>query len=324
MQNLLEVRDLAVHFPVTGGFPVSRVLRVLRAVDGVSFGIAKGETMGLVGESGCGKSTTARAILQIIRPTAGRVFFRDADLAALSGSALRGIYRHMQVIYQDPYASLNPRMTVGGIIQEPLRVFRLASGKELRRRVQDLMGLVGLEPRYINRFPHEFSGGQRQRIGVARALAVDPALILCDEPVSALDVSIQAQIINLMEDLQEKFGFSYLFIAHDLSVVRHISDRVAVMYHGRIVERAPVEALFENPSHPYTRALLSAVPVPDPAVEAERRRTVLTGEVPGPDAEIPGCHFYSRCPERMPRCETIDPPWFEVADGHAAACLLLE
>ncbi|MEW6201893.1 MAG: oligopeptide/dipeptide ABC transporter ATP-binding protein [bacterium] len=320
---LLKVENLKVHFPIIGGFPFQREVGKIRAVDGVSFELRGGETLGLVGESGCGKSTTARAILRILSPTEGRVIFQDKDLAAIGGAELRSIYRRLQAIYQDPYASLNPRMTVNMIIAEPLRVFRLVSGIQLRRRVQELMELVGLDPRYINRYPHEFSGGQRQRIGIARALAVNPSLIICDEPVSALDVSIRAQIINLLEGLQEKFQFSYLFIAHDLSVVRHISNTVAVMYHGLIVEQAPTGSLFQTPLHPYTRSLLSAVPIPDPVLEAERKRIILTGEVPGPDVALPGCDFYSRCPERMPKCEFTAPEYLKVEDDHYASCLLL-
>ncbi|MEW5944993.1 MAG: oligopeptide/dipeptide ABC transporter ATP-binding protein [bacterium] len=320
---MLEVKEIQVHFPIVRGFPLPRTVGTIRAVDGVSLTVRRGQTVGLVGESGCGKTTAARAILQIHRPVRGKIIFLEHDLTDLRGAALRSIYRDMQAIFQDPYASLDPRMTIGAIIQEPIRVFRLASGKKIRARVSELLELVGLDPGYVNRYPHEFSGGQRQRIGVARALAVNPSLIICDEPVSALDVSIRAQIINLLEDLQRSFGFSYLFIAHDLSVVRHICDHVYVMYHGKIVESAPAEELFSSPLHPYTESLLSAVPVPDPAVEAGRRRIILAGDVPGPDELIPGCDFYSRCPKRVPRCEFTDPEFRGIKPSHFASCLLL-
>jgi oligopeptide transport system ATP-binding protein len=311
---LLEVRDLEVRFKARGG--------EIRAVDGVSFTIGRGETLGLVGESGCGKSTTARAILRLEPVTSGRIFFEGSDIAALKGETLRKIYRDIQIIFQDPYASLNPRMTVGEIVAEPLRNYRLAQGDALEQRVRELFSLVGLDPRFINRYPHEFSGGQRQRIGVARALALNPRLIICDEPVSALDVSIQAQIINLLEELQEQFGFSYLFIAHDLSVVRHVSARVAVMYLGRIVDLAPERELYENPLHPYTQALLSAIPIPDPEVEKTRKRIILQGEIPAPDARIQGCRFKTRCPRRFLPCDTHDPVLREAGPGHFTACHL--
>jgi len=311
---LLEVRDLEVRFKARSG--------EIRAVDGVSFSIGRGETLGLVGESGCGKSTTARAILRLEPVTSGRILFEGNDISALKGAALRKIYRDIQIIFQDPYASLNPRMTVGEIVAEPLRNYRLAPGDALEQRVRELFSLVGLDPRFINRYPHEFSGGQRQRIGVARALALNPKLIICDEPVSALDVSIQAQIINLLEELQEQFGFSYLFIAHDLSVVRHVSARVAVMYLGRIVDLAPERELYENPLHPYTQALLSAIPIPDPEVEKTRKRIILQGEIPAPDARIQGCRFKTRCPRRFQPCDTHDPLLREAAPAHFTACHL--
>ncbi|MGI6208892.1 MAG: ABC transporter ATP-binding protein [Anaerolineae bacterium] len=318
--TLIQVRDLKMHFPIMRGLVVQRKVGAIRAVDGISFDIKKGETLGLVGESGCGKSTTGRAILQLYRPTAGQVMFNGVDLVSLKGEALRRMRRDMQIIFQDPYASLNPRMTVGSIIGEPLEVHGLAQGKELQERVRDLLSLVGLNPYFASRYPHEFSGGQRQRIGVARALAVQPDFIVCDEPISALDVSIQAQIINLLEDLQAQFGLTYLFIAHDLSVVKHISDRVAVMYLGKIVELADRHGLYGDPRHPYTRALLSAVPIPDPVVEAKRQRIILEGDVPSPANPPKGCNFCTRCPVVMDICKQEEPPFEEVSEGHWVAC----
>jgi len=309
---LLEVRDLKVYFPVTAGIIFQRKVADVRAVDGISFTVRRGETLGLVGESGCGKSTTGKAILQLIRPTAGQVLFEGQDLTKLKGRELRRFRRKMQMIFQDPYASLNPRMSVGSIIGEPLTIHKLARGKEKRERVQELLQIVGLNPYFANRFPHEFSGGQRQRIGIARALAVSPDFIVCDEPVSALDVSIQAQIINLLEDLQDRFGLTYLFIAHDLSVVRHISDRVAVMYLGHIMELTDRDSIFENPLHPYTRALLSAVPIPDPEVERRRERIILVGDVPSPLRPPPGCVFHTRCPIAIDECRVRRPEWRNV------------
>ncbi len=320
---VLSLRNVKVLFPISGGALVKKTVGYIRAVNGVSFDLAKGETLGLVGESGCGKSTTARAILQLNRPTSGEIFFEGKNLAALQGEQLRLIYKSLQIIYQDPYASLNPRMTVGQIVGEAISCFRLMSAREMGVRIAGLLETVGLDPRYINRYPHEFSGGQRQRIGIARALAVNPAAIICDEPVSALDVSIRAQIINLLDDLQQKFGFSYIFIAHDLSVVKHISDRVAVMYLGRIVELAPSADIYGRAMHPYTLALLSAIPIPDPEVESKRRRIILSGDVPSPDTENPGCDFYNRCPNRADRCAKEVPALREVRPGHFAACLLL-
>lgn len=322
-KTLLSLRDVKVHFPIQKGFLLRKNIGFIRAVNGVSFDLAKGETLGLVGESGCGKSTTAKAILQLERPVSGSIMFQGKDLAKLRGEQLRHIYKDLQIIYQDPYASLNPRMTVGQIVGEPILCFGLMDAAARRRRVGELLETVGLDPHYINRYPHEFSGGQRQRIGVARALSVEPLMIICDEPVSALDVSIQSQIINLLDDLKSKFGLSYLFIAHDLSVVKHISDRVAVMYLGRIVELAPSSDIYDRPLHPYTHALLSAVPIPDPAVEAKRRRVILTGDVPSPDTENPGCDFYSRCPKREDLCKSEIPPLREISPGHFAACRLL-
>ena len=319
---LLDVRNLVKHFTVGGGMFGGRGGTV-RAVDGVSFTLKRGETLGLVGESGCGKTTTGRCILQLERPTSGQGIFEGQDLAALSDADVRPFRRRMQVIFQDPYASLNPRMTVGQILAEPLAVHGLVRDRDGRRsRVRDLLTRVGLLPQHADRYPHQMSGGQRQRVGIARALAVEPALIVCDEPVSALDVSIQAQIINLLEDLQAELGLTYLFIAHDLAVVRHISDRVAVMYLGKIVEITDRLELYDNPLHPYTKALLAAVPIPDPVLEAERPRTVLMGEVPSPLNPPPGCVFHPRCPIAIDRCRGEVPPLREVTAGHRAACLL--
>ena len=319
-QTFIEVNDLRMYFPITQGIIVQRHVGDIKAVDGLSFTIRRGETLGLVGESGCGKSTTGRAILQLYRPTGGDVRFQGQSLVTLRGEALRRMRRNMQMIFQDPYASLNPRMTVGSIIGEPLEVHNLLTPKERRERVQELLRIVGLNPYFVNRYPHEFSGGQRQRIGIARALAVQPDFIVCDEPISALDVSIQAQIINLLEDLQAQFGLTYLFIAHDLSVVRHISDRVAVMYLGKIVELTGRRELYENPLHPYTKALLSAVPIPDPQVEDKRQRIILEGDVPSPANPPSGCRFRTRCPWRIDVCAEQEPAWQDVGDGHWVAC----
>ena len=319
---LLEVRDLVKHFSVGGGM-FGRRAGTVRAVDGVSFTLKRGETLGLVGESGCGKTTTGRCILQLERPTSGQVIFEGRDLATLSEADLRPLRRRVQVIFQDPYASLNPRMTVGQILAEPLAVHGLVPDREGRRqRVRDLLARVGLLPQHADRYPHQLSGGQRQRVGIARALAVEPALIVCDEPVSALDVSIQAQIINLLEDLQAELGLTYLFIAHDLAVVRHISDRVAVMYLGKVVEIADRLELYDNPLHPYTKALLAAVPIPDPVLEAQRSHSVLMGEVPSPLNPPSGCVFHPRCPIAVERCPAEVPPLREITPGHWAACLL--
>jgi oligopeptide/dipeptide ABC transporter ATP-binding protein len=321
-EALLEVDGLVKHFAVGGG-AFARHAGTVRAVDGVSFALARGETLGLVGESGCGKTTTGRCILQLERPTSGRILFDGVDLAALGEASLRAVRRKVQVIFQDPYSSLNPRMTIGQIIAEPLKVHGIVRGRGAREaRVQELLAQVGLLPQHARRYPHQLSGGQRQRVGIARALAMEPSLIICDEPVSALDVSIQAQIINLLEDLQRRLGLTYLFIAHDLSVVRHISDRVAVMYLGRIVEIADRAALYDEPLHPYTRALLSAVPIPDPALEATRERTVLRGEVPSPLKPPSGCVFHPRCPVAVERCSAQVPPLREIKPGHWAACHL--
>ena len=318
---LLSVEGLKMHFPITEGIIFQREVGKVRAVDGLDFFVRRGETLGLVGESGCGKSTTGRAVLQLYRPTAGKVNFDGTELTTLAGENLRKMRRRMQMIFQDPYASLNPRMTVGSIIGEPLQVHNLATGKARQERIQELLRIVGLNAYYQNRYPHEFSGGQRQRIGIARALAVEPDFIVADEPISALDVSIRAQIINLMEDLQGEFNLTYLFIAHDLSVVRHISDRVAVMYLGKIVEMADRDESYKNPLHPYTKALLSAVPIPDPLAEMKRERIILQGDVPSPINPPRGCRFHTRCPIAIPACSEVDPPFEEKAPGHWAACI---
>jgi oligopeptide transport system ATP-binding protein len=319
-KNLLQVKELTMHFPLTQGIIFQRQVGAVRAVDGVDFFVEKGETLGLVGESGCGKSTTGRAILQLYKPSKGSVRFDGTELTTLGGEQMRKMRRRMQMIFQDPYASLNPRMTVGNIIGEPLEVHDLARGRAKTERVQELLRIVGLNPYFTNRYPHEFSGGQRQRIGVARALAVEPEFIVADEPISALDVSIQAQIINLLEELQSKFQLTYLFIAHDLSVVRHISDRVAVMYLGKIVELADRQELYEKPLHPYTQALLSAVPIPDPVIEQKRKRIILTGDVPSPVNPPTGCRFHTRCWKAQQICSEVDPEFIEHSPRHWAAC----
>ena len=319
---LLEVRNLVKHFHVGGGL-FGGPAGVVRAVDGVSFSLRRGETLGLVGESGCGKTTTGRCILQLERPTSGEIIFDGRDLAKLDEVELRPFRRRIQVIFQDPYSSLNPRMTVGQILAEPLAVHGIVPERAKREtRVRELLAHVGLLPQHAHRYPHQLSGGQRQRVGIARALAMEPSLIVCDEPVSALDVSIQAQIINLLEDLQREFGLTYLFIAHDLSVVRHISDHVAVMYLGKIVELADRASLYDVPLHPYTKALLAAVPIPDPELEARREHVVLRGEVPSPLRPPSGCVFHPRCPIAVDRCGREIPELREIRPGHGAACIL--
>ncbi len=320
---LLVANDLYKYFPIYAGL-MSRHVADVRAVDGVSFSIQEGETLGLVGESGSGKTTVGRLLLRLLPATKGEILFENQNVLAMNRNEIRRLRRSIQIIFQDPFASLNPRMTIREIVAEPLRIHGLASGAEVEDRVIELLRLVGLQPYHANRYPHEFSGGQRQRVGVARALAVRPKFIVCDEPVSALDVSIQAQVINLLEELQAQFKLTYLFIAHDLSVVRHISTRVAVMYVGKIVEVADRDGLYQNPLHPYTQALLSAIPIPDPAVEKRRKRIVLTGDIPSPVNPPSGCRFHTRCPIAFDRCKVEEPPLREYAPGHVAACHWVE
>ena len=318
-EPLLEVKHLKKYFPIKGGV-FSKTIGHVYAVDDVSFALHRGETLGLVGESGCGKSTTGRTILRLIEPTAGEIHFEDQNITELGKSEMRALRREMQIIFQDPYASLNPRMTIGSIIGEPLEIHKIAKGAEKEERVATLLQKVGLRAEDMRKYPHEFSGGQRQRIGIARALALNPKLIICDEPVSALDVSIQAQVLNLLGDLQEEFGLSYLFIAHNLNVVEHISNRVAVMYLGKIVELASDKELYENPQHPYTEALLSAVPIPDPTVK--KKRIILEGDVPSPINPPSGCHFHTRCPYKEKICEEVEPVFKDIGGGHWVACHL--
>ncbi len=317
--TLVDVKGLKVHFPIKGGL-LSRTVAQVKAVDGVDLFIRRGETLGLVGESGCGKSTTGRAVLQLIKPTAGSVKFDGVELTKLSSGQVRKKREQMQMVFQDPYGSLDPRFTVGQVIAEPLENFKRGNQKEITDQVANLLEVVGLNPYYVNRFPHEFSGGQRQRIGIARALALHPSFVVADEPVSALDVSIQAQVLNLMQELQGKFGLTYLFVAHNLSVVKHISDRVAVMYLGRVVELASSEALYELPLHPYTQALLSAIPVPDPAIEARRKRIILEGDVPSPVNPPSGCNFHPRCWKAQAICREVIPVLEAKQPDHYAAC----
>jgi oligopeptide transport system ATP-binding protein len=318
---LLEVRGLAMHFPVSEGILMARKVGEVKAVDGIDFAIARGETLGLVGESGCGKTTTGRCILRLERPTAGQILYDGRDVSHLKGNGLVALRRRMQVVFQDPYSSLKPRMKVGDIIAEPIRVHGIEPDANRRRaRVDELLSVCGLDPKFVDRYPHEMSGGQRQRVGIARALALEPEFIVCDEAVSALDVSIQAQVVNLLEDLRERFKLTYLFIAHDLSIVRHLCQRVAVMYLGRIVEMAPSDELFDNPLHPYTQALLSAVPVPDPRVEAARQFRPPRGEVPSPINPPSGCVFHPRCPMAVDGCKKARPALRELRPGHWVAC----
>ena len=319
---LLKVDGLVKHFPITRGI-FRRQVGTVKAVDGISFEIKGRENLGLVGESGCGKSTAARVILQLLKATSGKVYFKEQEITSISSEDLRKRRPQMQMIFQDPQDSLNPRMTVGSIISEPMFEHQRIKVKQRRERVEQLLNAVGLDPYVTNRYPHEFSGGQRQRIGIARALALSPDFIICDEPIAALDVSIQAQVINLLEDLQEEYGLTYLFISHDLSMIRHISDRVAVMYLGRIVELASSQELYSNPLHPYTKALLSAVPVHDPVLEKKRKRTILVGDVPSPASPPSGCHFSTRCPIAEDRCFKVSPEWRQVSPDHRVACHLV-
>ncbi|WP_338932057.1 dipeptide ABC transporter ATP-binding protein [Streptomyces netropsis] len=332
-EEILEVRDLVKHYPLTRGIVFRKQVGAVRAVDGVSFELRRGETLGIVGESGCGKSTVAKMLVNLERPTAGRILYKGEDIADLSGKALKAVRRNIQMVFQDPYTSLNPRMTVGDIVGEPYAIHpEVAPKGDRRRKVQDLLDVVGLNPEYINRYPHQFSGGQRQRIGIARGLALNPEIIICDEPVSALDVSVQAQVVNLLERLQDEFELSYVFIAHDLSVVRHISDRVAVMYLGRLAEIGTEAQIYQHPTHPYTQALLSAVPMPDPAARARRERILLSGDVPSPAHPPSGCRFRTRCWKAQERCvvevpELAVPEWLRKEGGppaHPSACHFAE
>jgi len=321
---LLSVQNLKKYFPIRQGMVIRRHVGDVKAVDDVSFDIYEGETLGLVGESGCGKTTVGRTLLRLYEPTGGKVFFDGQDITRLSPSEMRAARRKMQMIFQDPYASLNPRMTVGNIISEPMLYHRIVSRANREERVRELLEMVGLRAYFAKRYPHEFSGGQRQRIGIARSLALEPSFIVCDEPISALDVSIQAQIVNLLEELQDTLGLTYLFIAHDLSMVRHISDRIAVMYLGKIVELTDRNELYDNPLHPYTKALLSAVPIPDPVIEEQREIIELEGDVPSPSNPPKGCNFNTRCPLAQPHCFEAEPPLVEVSPGHHVACHLVE
>jgi oligopeptide/dipeptide ABC transporter ATP-binding protein len=320
-KTLVEVRDLKMHFPLTRGIIMQRVVGYVRAVDGISFTIERGQTLGLVGESGSGKTTIGRTMIRLYKPTSGQILFHDKDLAKLRGEGLRQLRKDVQMIFQDPYASLNPRYTIGSLISEPMHIFKIGSDKEIRDKAVELLRVVGLRPEYIDRYPHEFSGGQRQRIAVARALSINPEFVIGDEPVSALDVSVRAQVLNLMERLQAQFNLTYLFISHDLSVVRHVADRIAVMYLGKIVELSDRDELYVSPKHPYTKALLSAVPIPDPGIEKRRKRIILAGDLPSPINIPSGCRFHTRCPMAQQICREVEPA-FELKGGreHYAAC----
>jgi oligopeptide/dipeptide ABC transporter ATP-binding protein len=319
--TLVDVRDLKMHFPLTRGIILQRVVGYVRAVDGVSFSIERGKTLGLVGESGSGKTTIGRTIVRLYKPTAGQVMFGDVNLAILNGEPLRQMRRRVQMVFQDPFASLNPRFTIGSLIAEPMHIYKVASNKEIRDRTSELLRVVGLRAEYIDRYPHEFSGGQRQRIAVARALSINPEFVIADEPVSALDVSIRAQVLNLLQNLQQRFNLTYLFVSHDLSVVRHVADRIAVMYLGKIVELSDRDELYKAPKHPYTRALLSAIPIPDPRIEKRRQRIILSGDLPSPIKLPSGCRFHTRCPMAQDICREVEPV-FEAKEGreHYAAC----
>ena len=320
-KTLVDVRDLKMYFPLTRGIVIQRVIGYVRAVDGISFSIARGQTLGLVGESGSGKTTIGRTIVRLYKPTAGQILFGDKDLATLGGEELRQVRQQVQMIFQDPFASLNPRFTIGSLIAEPMHIYKIASNAEIRERTLELLRVVGLRSEYIDRYPHEFSGGQRQRIAVARALSINPEFVIADEPVSALDVSIRAQVLNLLQRLQEQFNLTYLFVSHDLSVVRHVADRIAVMYLGKIVELSDRDELYAAPKHPYTKALLSAIPIPDPQIEKRRRRIILSGDLPSPIKIPSGCRFHTRCPMAQDICSEIEPV-YEAKEGHEhyAAC----
>lgn len=320
-KTLVDIHDLKMHFPLTRGIIMQRVVGYVRAVDGVTFSIERGQTLGLVGESGSGKTTIGRTIIRLYKPTAGQILFGDQDLAKLEGEAMRQMRRRVQMVFQDPFASLNPRFTIGSLIAEPMHIYNIASSQEIRDRTAELLRVVGLRAEYIDRYPHEFSGGQRQRIAVARALSINPEFIIADEPVSALDVSVRAQVLNLLQGLQQQFGLTYLFVSHDLSVVRHVADRIAVMYLGKIVELADRDELYAAPKHPYTKALLSAIPIPDPRVEKKRQRIILSGDLPSPINIPSGCRFHTRCPMAQQICREVEPA-FEKKEGrdHYAAC----
>ena len=324
-KTLLDIRDLKMHFPLTRGIVMQRVVGYVRAVDGVTFSIERGQTLGLVGESGSGKTTIGRTIIRLYKPTSGQILFGEQDLAKLEGEAMRQMRRRVQMVFQDPFASLNPRFTIGSLISEPMHIYNLGSSQEIRDRTAELLRVVGLRAEYIDRYPHEFSGGQRQRIAVARALSINPECIIADEPVSALDVSVRAQVLNLLQGLQQQFGLIYLFVSHDLSVVRHVADRIAVMYLGKIVELADRDELYAAPKHPYTKALLSAIPIPDPKVEKKRQRIILSGDLPSPINIPSGCRFHTRCPMAQQICREVEPA-FEKKEGHDhyAACHFAE